>query len=341
MERKKIVLVTDAWRPQINGVVVCIEALIPILSERGYDVEVLHPGKYFSVPMPLYTEIRLAFFARKKIRAELDASRADHIHLMTEGPLGWYARNWCVKNGIPFTTSYHTQFALYAGAWLGPVFSPAVMKGMKRFHSPATRTMVAGEDLVEELSSYGFEHLALWPLGVDAKRFTHQDLDKVPHFKKPIFAYVGRVSPEKNIEEFLASELPGTKLVIGDGPDKKKLQRRYRGEAVFVGFKKGVELVQWLSLADVMVFPSRTDTFGLVILEALACGVPVAAHDVIGPRGIITSGKDGVLGENLSLAAQEALALSPEECRKTALRYSWEASAEAFISNLVQIEPRV
>lgn len=329
----KILLVSDTWAPQINGVVRAQDALIRELESRGHEVVVIEPGQFTTIPLPMYPEIRLALFSRRRIAARIEETRPDAVHIMVEGPLGWAARSVCIERGIPFTTWYHTHLQLYVNIRLHGLLRP-IYALMRRFHSAAVRTMVSTESLKRELESTGFKNIVVVPLGVDTAFFTRNPAPSIPALPKPVFLYLSRLAPEKSPEEFLKLDLPGTKLVIGDGPDRKRLEKKYGETNKFIGYKRGQELVDWLSLADVFVFPSRTETFGLVTLEALACGVPVAAHDVMGPRDIITPGKDGFLGEDLRDAALKCLALSPADCRATALRYSWRHSADAFIKNL-------
>lgn len=333
---KKVLIVTDAWAPQVNGVPRVLDAHIKILKERGYDVAVIEPSQFKTIPLPTYPEVRLALFARRRIAKMIDEFKPDAVHLVTEGPLGWAARSVCVNREIPFTTWYHTKFQLYVDirfrGLLGPIHSL-----MRRFHSKAVCTMVSTESLKKELTENGFKNVVVVPLGVDLSQFVRNPAPPIPHLQKPVFVYFSRLAPEKSPEEFLKLKLHGTKLVIGDGPDRERLEKKYGKENKFVGYKRGQELVDWLSLADVFVFPSRTETFGLVILEALACGIPVAAHSVMGPRDIITEGKDGYLGEDLDEVAQMCLALSRDDCRATALQYSWEHSADEFIKNLAWI----
>lgn len=330
---KKILLVTDAWAPQVNGVVRVQDAYLAYLRTRGFHVEVIHPGHFRSVPTPMYPEIPLALFPRKRISILIKEFRPDAVHLMTEGPLGWAARSVCRKRGIPFTTWYHTHLQLYVDIRLRGLLRPIYVL-LRRFHSAAVRTFVSTESLKRELESAGFKNIVVVPLGVDTELFVRNPTPPLPQLPKPVFVYFSRLAPEKSPEEFLKLELPGTKLVIGDGPDRAKLERKYGRTNKFVGYKRGQELVDWLSLADVFVFPSMTETFGLVVLEALACGIPVSAHSVMGPRDSITVGKDGYLGRDLREAALKCLELSREDCREKALQYSWEHSADAFVKNL-------
>jgi glycosyltransferase involved in cell wall biosynthesis len=332
---KKLLLVTDTWRPQVNGVVTALAKIKEHLERDGWEVVVIHPGLFRSVPLPWYPELRLALSPGRSLRRVLTREAPDYVHIATEGPLGWSARALCRRYGWGFTTSYHTNFQLYAHARIRPFLLP-VRKLLRAFHSAATCTMAATPSLKGELEAGGFSNVALWPLGVDASLFARQPALQVPTLPKPVFVFFGRLAREKNPEEFLSLDLPGTKLVIGDGPERQRLEARFGGQATFVGFKHGQDLVDWLSSCDVMVFPSRTDTFGLVILEALACGIPVAAHDAMGPRDIIEHGVDGMLTEDLGKAALACLSLDRSKCREKALRYSWEASTAAFKRNLVR-----
>jgi glycosyltransferase involved in cell wall biosynthesis len=284
--------------------------------------------------MPFYSEIKLALFPFFKIKKILNKSNPDYIHIATEGPLGFAARRFCIKHHKHFSSSYHTHFPHYVKIRIKTFFD-LTYAYLRWFHNASKATMVATQSLKEALESKGFKHVVLWPLGVDIERFKAVKTLDTSSYPKPIFGYIGRIAIEKNVEEFLKCNLPGTKLVIGDGPMRKKLEKRYRNSATFLGYKKGKELVEWVSACDVIVFPSKTDTFGLVIVEALACGVPVAAHDVMGPRDIITHGTDGYLNENLTKAAQDCLILSKDVCREKAKQFSWDNSAQAFISNLV------
>lgn len=333
---KKIALITDAWHPQINGVVTVFGHIVSELEKRGFEVLVIHPGLFRrTMPLPLYPEITLALFPRKRLRELLDEYKPDAIHISTEGPLGLAARRYCIKKDIAFTTSYHTHFQLYLGVYLSRAVTPIVNGCLRWFHGRALRTLVSTPSLKTTLEQSGFTHVEVWPLGVDLERFAPAAPPAdFPQLQKPVFTYFSRLAKEKNPEEFFTLDLPGTKLAIGDGPMRAELEKKYGSSARFVGYKRGRELAEWLSLSDVVVFPSRTETFGLVVLEALACGIPVAAHDVMGPRDIIMHGADGYVGEDLREAALACLALSPKACRAKAEQYSWDHSAEVFIQNL-------
>lgn len=335
---KKIIIITDTWRPQINGVVTAIEKTSQQLIKQGLVVTIVHPGMFFTTPFPFYPEIKLAFFFGALLRKILLEDEPNYIHIATEGPLGYRARRICLHHKLIFTTSYHTHFPYYIGYYLRLRVSRFLFDLTYRylawFHNAGAATMVSTESLRQELLRHNFKNPVICPLGVEIDLFTRNDQSTIPKFLKPVFIYMGRVSKEKNIEEYLRCHLPGTKLVIGDGPARKTLEKQYGGNALFVGYKKNQELVDWLSVGDVLVFPSRTDTFSLAIIESLACGVPVAAHDVMGPRDIITSGVDGFLDENLERAALACLNLSRLACVGKARKFSWSNSAQTFIANL-------
>ena len=335
MNTKNIVIITDAWHPQTNGVVTVFSKIIFHLKQEGVACTIIHPGLFRTVPLPLYQDIRLALFPRKHLLKLIQETRPDAIHIATEGPLGMSARAICRERNIPYTTSYHTQFHLYIEMYTRRILSAQfVLRLLRRFHRGAAATMVATEGLKQELEAQGFTNLVVWTLGVDTNLFARNPHPPLPSLEKPVCAYFGRVAQEKNVEEFLAASLPGSKIVIGDGPELNRLEKKYGQTVRFVGRKTGQELVDWLSLCDVVVFTSRMDTFGLTIIESLACGVPVVAHDCLGPRDIITSGKDGILTDNIPAGVARALTLSHEACRQTALQYTWEHSAGVFLKNL-------
>lgn len=336
---RNIVFVTDAWTPQVNGVVRVLQAVIPLLEARGYQVTLIEPGQFVTIPIPFYPEIRIALFPWQKMARLLKEAHPDAVCLVTEGTLGWTARSVCLLRGIPFTTWYHTHFQLYVDVRLRGLLGP-IHALMRKFHSRAVCTMVSTETLKKELEVNGFKNLVIMPLGVNLELFKRSTTTSLTPLPKPVFVYFSRLAPEKNPEEFLTLKLPGTKLVIGDGPLRKKFEREYGKENTFIGYKHGQELVDWLSLADVFVFPSRTETFGLVALEALACGLPVSAHDVMGPRDIVTPGVDGYLGEDLAEIAVKCLDLSPADCRKKAEQYSWVYSTDILIQHLFASEMR-
>ena len=335
---KKLVIVTDTWHPQVNGVVTCIENILPSLEKNGFEVTIIHPGLFWTVPLFFYPEIRLSPIPYRKMKKMIEELAPDYIHIITEGPLGLSARILCQQKEWKFTTSYHTNFSQYIQMRIGPLFG-TVNAYITWFHNAGSTTMVGTDSLKKELSEYGVKNISIWPLGVDTKRFTkNEDITHMPeeikNLPRPIFAYFGRVAVEKNIEEFLQLALPGTKLVIGEGPQQESLQEKYP-DTMFTGYKQGQDLIDWLSHCNVLVFPSLTDTFGLVIIEALAMGIPVAAHNVTGPKDIISDGVDGCLGENLAQAATQCLTLDPSACRQKAMQYSWEHSTEQFMRHLL------
>ncbi len=337
---KKVAIITDAWYPQVNGVVTVFERMVSELNEKGFDTFVIHPGLFrHTMPLPLYPEITLALFPGRHLRKLLREYNPDAIHIATEATLGEVARRYCMRQRIPFTTSYHTHFQLYFGVYISTFVVPIITSWLRRFHSAATRTLVATPSLKETLEMQGFEHVELWPLGVDLDSFVPMDPPAhLPTLQKPVFTYFSRLAQEKNPQAFFDLDLPGTKLVIGDGPMRRELEEKYGKNTYFAGYKHGKELVEWLSLSDVVVIPSKTETFGLVVVEALACGIPVAAYDVMGPRDIITDGVDGYLGDDLRKGALACLDLSPEVCRAKALQYSWSYSAEVFVKNLAFVD---
>lgn len=331
---KKILLVTDAWAPQANGVVRVQETYAALLKNRGYEVVYIHPELFKNIPFPIYPEIHLALFPKRYLRKILSEMKPDAVHIMTEGVLGWAARSVCIKAGIPFTTWYHSHFQLYMDVRFRGLLWPILVL-LRRFHSAAASTMVSTDSLKHDLELTGYKNLVIVPLGVDVNLFKREVSSDHSEFARPIFVYFGRLAIEKSPEEFLKLALPGSKVVIGDGPQFCMLKKKYP-EAHFLGrYSVDKKFVEQLSLCDVFVFPSRTETFGLVVLEALACGIPVAAHDVLGPRDIITEGKDGYLGDDLRDAAIKCLELSPANCREKAVQFSWENSVDAFIKNLV------
>jgi glycosyltransferase involved in cell wall biosynthesis len=326
----KVLVATDAWRPQVNGVVRTLGSLARAAAKLGVEIEFLSPDGFWTFPVPTHPGLRLAIPRQKQIAARIEAARPDAIHLATEGPIGHAVRSYCVKTGRPFTTSYTTRFPEYISA-RSPIPQEWIYNVLRRFHAAATVTMVATPSLMTELSGRGFGHLGMWTRGVDIDLFRPDraiDLD----FPRPIFMTVGRVAVEKNLPAFLGLDLPGTKVIIGAGPQVGELKRRYPS-AKFLGQLDNGILAAHLAAADVFVFPSRTDTFGIVQLEALASGVPIAAFPVTGPMDVIGDNPIGVLNEDLRLACMQALWISREACREFALRYSWENSARQFIGH--------
>jgi glycosyltransferase involved in cell wall biosynthesis len=325
-------IVTDAWFPQTNGVVSTLAQTAAWLARFGHEVRVLTPQDFRSVPCPTYPEIRLSLFPYKKIANDILAFAPQALHIATEGPLGLSARRFCVKRGLRFTTSYHTQFPQYLRARF-PIPLAVSYGVLRRFHGAAVRCMVSTPSMRADLAANGFRNLAHWPRGVDTEKF-RPGLKNFLDLPRPIAAYVGRVAVEKNIDAFLSMPWSGSKIVVGDGPERARLQQQYP-HATFTGYKFGDELASHLAAADVMVFPSRTDTFGLVNLEAMACGVPVAAYPVTGPIDVIEDGVTGALDIDLGIAALRALEVSPEACRARALKSGWDISSREFENNLV------
>jgi len=327
----KIALVTDAWRPQTNGVVTTLTRTLEGLERLGHVTCAITPADFKTLPCPTYPEIRLALFPSSRVRRTLREFAPDAVHVATEGPLGQAARRWCLREGMRFTTSYHTQFPQYVRARV-PIPERWSYAFLRRFHSAAERVMVATEHVRRDLERNGFRNLAMWTRGVDVGLFRPGDRDFLPG-PRPIMLYAGRVAVEKNLEAYLALDLPGTKYVIGGGPALDELRKKYP-DVIFTGYKFGEELARHVAAADVFVFPSRTDTFGLVLLEAMACGVPVAAYPVIGPIDVVQQGISGFLHEDLGTAVVRALELDREACRRQALGFTWERATAQFVANL-------
>jgi glycosyltransferase involved in cell wall biosynthesis len=330
----RLALVSDAWFPQVNGVVRTLSTVKAELEALGHEVAVIAPDQFRTVACPTYPEIRLAVLPRRGLRRRLDRLAPNAIHIATEGPLGMAARAYCRRRGLAFTTSFHTRFPEYVEARTG-VPRSWLYAWLRRFHAPAAGVMVATDSLMRELAGYGFANLRRWSRGVDTALFQPgpKDLYDLP---RPIYLNVGRVAVEKNIEAFLGLDLPGTKVVVGDGPQRAQLERRHP-DAVFLGSKTGADLARHFAAADVFVFPSRTDTFGLVMLEALAAGVPVAAFPVPGPLDVVDGHAVGVLDEDLGRAARAALDIPGARCRAYAEGFSWGRCAEQFLANLVVV----
>lgn len=329
----RIMVVTDAWDPQINGVVVTLHATIKCLREMGHEVEVVSPQGFRTIPMPTYPEIRLAVLPRRAVARRIDEWGPDTIHIATEGPLGVAARNHCVRHGLEFTTAYHTCFPEYVHARFGLPLS-LTYAFMRWLHAPAAGVMVATASLRTTLADNGFRNLVDWSRGVDTELFKPAGGDW--NHVSPVFLYVGRIAVEKNIAAFLELDLPGTKLVVGEGPQRGELMRRFPS-AVFLGARPVAELVHCYQRADVFVFPSRTDTFGLVMLEAMACGTPVAAFPVRGPMDVISDPAAGVLDPDLRKAAMAALTCDRGAVRRYAEQYSWDRCTRQFLTQLVPV----
>jgi glycosyltransferase involved in cell wall biosynthesis len=330
----KLALITDAWRPQVNGVVTTLSSVTERLRNMGHTVETITPEQFRNWPCPTYPEIRLALGCSRKLRHKLDELAPDAIHIATEGPLGLAARGYCLSRGLPFTTSFHTLFAEYVNVRTGIPLSWGY-KFLAWFHNPGERAMVATPGLVEQLRQHGFRNPVLWSRGVDTELFCPAPQDLLGG-SQPRLLYAGRVAVEKNLDAFLSLDIPGTKYIIGDGPQRQELETKYPN-VVFLGYKFGEDLARHVASADVFVFPSHTDTFGLVMLEALSCGVPVAAFPVPGPKDVILSEKVGCLNEDLGKAVTTALTLDRADCRQYALGYTWDQCARLFESHLAPI----
>jgi len=332
LRHERVMIVTDAWKPQVNGVVRTMEILGEDLKALGHDVRYATPEGRFTIAMPTYKEIRLAIFPRKSLEKMIADFQPTAIHIATEGTLGLSARAICVKRKIPFTTSFHTRFPEYVKARFPFVPIGLVYSFLRWFHGPATAMMVATPSLLREMEGHGFRNLKIWSRGVDVEQF-RPIADATLPFLRPIWLSVGRVAVVKNLEAFLALDLPGTKVVVGDGPARAALSKKYPG-VKFLGPKTGEDLVRAYAASDVFVFPSKTDTFGLVILEALACGVPVAAYPVQGPLDVVGNAACGALDTDLRAACLRALEIPRADARAFAVTRSWRACTEQFLANL-------
>jgi len=334
----RILIVSDAWHPQVNGVVRTLSMVAAELGAQGHVVEVIGPDRFRTAALPTYASIRVALAPGRRLSAMIDAFRPDALHVATEGPLGLAARRWALDRGVAFTTSFHTRFPeyLHARTRMPTAWTYAWLRW---FHNAGSAMMVATASLRRELSGRGFSNVRAWTRGVDLARF-RPDLRIETAYPRPVFLYVGRVAVEKNLGAFLSLDLPGTKLVVGDGPQRDSLIRDYPA-AHFVGERHGAALAQAYAGADVFVFPSLTDTFGLVLLESLASGTPIAAHPVTGPADILDGASPGVgaLDDDLQAAALRALGGDRVACRAHAERFSWRACADAFLANLVVVGP--
>lgn len=328
----KILIITDAWFPQVNGVVTTYSNIISQLSKRNIEVEVLHPGKFYSLPLFFYNEIKAAINPWKVIQ-KIKKSDADYIHIGTEGPLGIVSRIYLSYKKIPFTSAVHTKFPEYLNLHIKVPLSITYAL-MRWFHKRSHSVLVNTKSHKEELEKRGFRNLSIWSRGIDFKKFKDTSI-KLNH--KDYLLYVGRVSKEKNIEAFLNIETTHEKVVVGDGPYRQTLQKKFP-RVKFVGCKTGPELAAWYRNASVFVFPSMTDTFGIVVIEALFCGVPVAAYPVTGPLDIVEEGITGSLDHDLKKAIDKALQINRENCTKNAKKYIWRNVAEQFISSLASIK---
>jgi len=329
----KVLVATDAWYPQVNGVVRTLAMVAATSPALGVEISFLTPEFFRTVAMPSYRDLRVALPRPARVARLIAEQKSDSIHIATEGPIGLLTRRYCLKNGLPFTTSFHTRFPDYVAA-RAPVPESWIWATLRWFHGPSRAVMAATPALASELRDRGFENVVLWPRGVDTTLFRPRDVDLC--LPRPIFLSVGRVAVEKNLEGFLALDLPGTKVIVGDGPARLALEQTYP-EAVFLGALQGEALASIYASADVFVFPSKTDTFGLVLLEALASGLPVAAFPVAGPRDVIGTAPVGVLDDDLRAACLAALKIPSQACVGFAARHTWEASTRAFIAHMADI----
>lgn len=337
----RILIISDAWYPQINGVVRCLNTTAEHLRGMGHEVEVIGPAEFKSIPAPTYPEIRLALFPGRKVKKMIEAFRPVAIHIATEGPLGLAARRYCVRRKFQFTTSYHTMFPLYLRLRFG-LPEKWTYAWLRWFHKPSSAVMISTQTMSDLLTSNGFRNIALWARGVDTDQFRivpKTALDE-HNLKRPIAMLVGRVAVEKNIEKFLDMEWEGSKVVVGDGPQFQDFKAKYP-DVLFTGAKSGEELVQHYAAADVFSFPSKSETFGLVMLEAMACGVPVGAYPVQGPNDVVGDSGAGVLGDDLAAASKAALSIDPQICREHALKFGWDRCTEEFLANLAPMEKPV
>lgn len=327
----RIAIATDAWLPQVNGVVTTLGKTRDALSAAGHDVMMITPQGRKTIPCPTYPEIRLVLFGGRRIARELEAFKPDCVHIATEGSIGLAVRRYCVRRDLPFTTAYHTQFPEYVRA-RAPIPVSWMVRLLRWFHGPATRTLIPTGSIRRLLQDRGFDNVVIWSRGVDTTVFN--DSSPIDYdLPGPVWVYLGRVAVEKNIEAFLDLELPGSKVIIGNGPDFERLVANYP-DCHFVGYKFGTELAAHLAGADVFVFPSRTDTFGIVLLEAMACGLPVAAYPVTGPLDVVDNRVTGILDDDLAVACQRALRLNREDCKAYAASRSWQRCTAEFVSHL-------
>lgn len=330
----RIAIISDAAAPQINGVVNTLRETITCLRQKGYEVLLIGPHDCTTIACPTYPEIRLAWRPYQQVSSALAAFAPDYIHIATEGPMGLAARRYCLNHHLQFTTAYHTRFPEYLQARF--YLPKAVTYGFLRwFHGPSKAMLVPTHKVQTALQAHGFTNTALWGRGVDVAHFVPA-ATALDNRGEPVFLYVGRVAVEKNIEAFLKLDLPGRKVVAGDGPMRQTLAQRYP-DVVFLGAQARHALPAIYQQADVFVFPSKTDTFGLVLVEAMACGVPVAAFPVEGPVDIVAHGTSGILDNNLALACERALTLSRDAARIHALRFSWEAATQQFLQQLTHV----
>jgi glycosyltransferase involved in cell wall biosynthesis len=330
----RILVATDAWG-QTNGVVFAYQRIAAPVREFGAELAFVTPEGFPSLPLPTYPGIRLALARAAEVGRRIDRADPSHVHIATEGPIGWAARRHCLNRNLTFTTSYHTRFPEYVAARL-PVPLTWSYAYLRRFHAPAERTLVPTPSMKRELEGRGFGRVELWTRGVDHALFKPR-AGSALDLPRPIFLNVGRLAVEKNLEAFLKLDLPGTKVVVGDGPARARLQKAYP-EVRFLGERFGVELAEIFASADAFVFPSRTDTFGVVLIEALASGLPVAAYPVTGPLDVIGDSGAGALDEDLGAACLAALEIPREQARARSLDFTWRESARQFVEHVTRLK---
>lgn len=343
MSKLKIILATDAWHPQVNGVVKCVQKAKEYLEYNNFEVLVINPEMFFSFPVPFYPEIKISLFGKNKIKKIIKEFKPDYIHIFTEGSIGIKTRSICIKNNFKFTSSQHTNFQTYIEHYIkikSKIFYNLIFSYLKWFHNKSSGTMAITKELKDQFEYLGFKNLSLWPLGVDTDLFKKNLKSKIKeklNLNSPVFVYFGRIAKEKNVEDFLKLDLPGTKLIIGDGPIKNSLEKKYGKQNLFIGYKFGQELVDYLSCCDVFVFPSLTDVFPLAIIEALACELPVAGYNVMNLDKLVIK-EVGALDNDLKKASLDCLNINRQKCREYALNFSWQKSVECFIKNLIKIK---
>ncbi len=333
----RIMIVTDAWEPQVNGVVRTLKQTMDELQKMGHTVGIITPNAFKTIPCPTYPDISLSILPRRGVAKQMKAFAPDAIHIATEGPLGLAARSYALKHGLPFTTAYHTRFPEYVQARTRIPLA-WTYRFLKWFHGPSIAVMAPTQVVKDDLEKYGFDNVVIWSRGVDLEIFKPQP-SKVLNSAHPIFLYVGRVAVEKNIEAFLEIDLPGSKWVVGDGPALKEIKEKYP-LVNYLGVLNQYQLAEVYAAADVFVFPSKTDTFGLVLLEAMACGLPVAAYPVTGPIDVLGNSSAGVMHEDLRIACMEALRIPRETARAHAEKFSWKAASEQFAHHLKPVAIR-
>jgi len=334
----RIMIVTDAWEPQVNGVVRTLKQTTYELQKMGHQIEMITPAEFKTIPCPTYPDISLSLFPGKGVAKRIKDFAPDAIHIATEGPLGMAARSYALRHDLPFSTAYHTRFPEYVYA---RTRIPLAMtyRFLKWFHGPSLAVMAPTQVVKDDLEKYGFDNVVIWSRGVDLEIFKPQD-SKVLNSAHPIFLYVGRVAVEKNINAFLEIDLPGSKWVVGDGPAMKEIKEKYP-LVNYLGVLNQYQLAEVYAAADVFVFPSKTDTFGLVLLEAMACGLPVAAYPVTGPIDVLGDSSAGVMNEDLRTACLQALKIPREVARAHAEKFSWRAASEQFANHLKPVQVKV